>query len=117
LVALPVPRPYGDYGKVVNSRIEQSFPDAAAAFIAWLVNESGWTVEEVVVRFSFGRTTSQSCFAGSAISTLITLEPMFVGLKRDAFLTSWSADALFTTERKLSRSATLSRQSNGRMTS
>jgi ATP-dependent helicase/nuclease subunit A len=46
VVALPVPRPYGDYGKVVNFRIEQSFPDAAAAFIAWLVNESGWTVEE-----------------------------------------------------------------------
>ena len=46
LVALPVPRPYGDYGKIVNSRIDQSFPDAVAAFIAWLVNESGWTVEE-----------------------------------------------------------------------
>jgi ATP-dependent helicase/nuclease subunit A len=46
LIALPVPRPYGDYGKVVNSRIDQSCPDAVAAFIAWLVNDSGWTVEE-----------------------------------------------------------------------
>ena len=46
LIALPVPRPYGDYGKVVNSRIDQSYPDAVAAFIAWLVNDSGWSVEE-----------------------------------------------------------------------
>ena len=46
LVALPVPKPYSDYGKVVNLRIEESFPEAVVAFIAWLVNESGWTVEE-----------------------------------------------------------------------
>ena len=46
VVALPVPRPYGDYGTIVNWRIDESFPDAVGAFIAWLVNESGWTVEE-----------------------------------------------------------------------
>jgi ATP-dependent helicase/nuclease subunit A len=46
VVALPVPRPYGDYGKVVNWRIEESFPDAVAAFVEWLTNESGWIVEE-----------------------------------------------------------------------
>ena len=38
--------PYGDYGKIVNWRIEESLPDAVGAFIDWLVNESGWTVEE-----------------------------------------------------------------------
>ena len=46
LVALPVPRPYGDFGKVVNWRIDESFPEAVGAFIAWLVKESRWTVEE-----------------------------------------------------------------------
>jgi ATP-dependent exoDNAse (exonuclease V) beta subunit len=46
IVALPVPRPYGNYGKIVNWRIEESLPDAAGAFIDWLTNESGWTVEE-----------------------------------------------------------------------
>src|SRR5262249_16877945 len=46
IVALPVPRPYGDYGKIVEWRINESFPDAVGAFVAWLVNESGWTVEE-----------------------------------------------------------------------
>jgi ATP-dependent exoDNAse (exonuclease V) beta subunit len=46
IVALPVPRPYGDYGKVVNWRVEESFPDAVAAFVEWLINESGWTVED-----------------------------------------------------------------------
>jgi ATP-dependent helicase/nuclease subunit A len=46
IVALPVPKPYGDYGKIVEWRINESFPDAVGAFVAWLVNESGWTVEE-----------------------------------------------------------------------
>jgi ATP-dependent exoDNAse (exonuclease V) beta subunit len=46
LVALPVPKPYGDYGRIVNSRIDESFPEAVGAFIAWVVSESGWTVIE-----------------------------------------------------------------------
>jgi ATP-dependent helicase/nuclease subunit A len=46
LIALPVPKPYGDYGTIVNWRIDDSFPEAVGAFITWLVNESGWTVEE-----------------------------------------------------------------------
>jgi ATP-dependent helicase/nuclease subunit A len=46
IVALPVPKPYGDFGKIVNWRIDESFPETVGAFIAWLVNESGWTVEE-----------------------------------------------------------------------
>ncbi|HXJ32394.1 MAG TPA: UvrD-helicase domain-containing protein [Candidatus Eisenbacteria bacterium] len=46
LVALPVPQPYGDYGKVVGWKIEDSLPNAIAAFVAWLIRESGWTVTE-----------------------------------------------------------------------
>jgi ATP-dependent exoDNAse (exonuclease V) beta subunit len=46
LVALPVPAPYGDYGRVVDFRIDESLPDAVAAFARWLVHESGWTVTE-----------------------------------------------------------------------
>jgi ATP-dependent exoDNAse (exonuclease V) beta subunit len=46
LVALPVPRPYGDYGKVVRWRIEESLPDAVGGFVDWLVNRSGWTITE-----------------------------------------------------------------------
>ncbi len=46
IVALPVPRPYSDYGKIVNFRIEESLPEAIGAFADWLVSESGWTVEE-----------------------------------------------------------------------
>jgi len=44
IVALPVPAPYGDFGKVVDWRIEHSLPDVTASFVAWLVRESGWTV-------------------------------------------------------------------------
>jgi ATP-dependent exoDNAse (exonuclease V) beta subunit len=46
LVALPVPRPYGDYGTVVRWKIEESLPHAVGAFVDWLVRQSGWTVQE-----------------------------------------------------------------------
>lgn len=49
LVALPVPRPYVDWGNrafVAKSRIEESLPDAVGAFVEWLVRESGWMVTE-----------------------------------------------------------------------
>ena len=46
IVALPVPRPYGDFGKVTDWRINESLPGAVGAFVDWLIEESGWTVEE-----------------------------------------------------------------------
>jgi ATP-dependent helicase/nuclease subunit A len=46
LVALPVPRPYSDYGRVTKRQIDESFPPAVGAFIHWLISESGWIVEE-----------------------------------------------------------------------
>ena len=47
LVALPVPRPYSDYGRFAKYQVDESFPHAVGAFIHWLINESDWTVEEV----------------------------------------------------------------------
>ncbi len=44
VVALPVPRPYGAYGKVTKAAIEASLPRAVGAFVAWVVQESGWSV-------------------------------------------------------------------------
>lgn len=49
VVALPIPRPYGDYGKVTNWAIDQSAPDAVGAFIEFLVQRSGWKVVETGV--------------------------------------------------------------------
>ncbi len=46
IVALPVPAPYGQYGRIVKWQLDQSLPDAVAAFVRWLVEESGWTVTE-----------------------------------------------------------------------
>lgn len=46
IVALPVSQPYGDYGKVVDWKIDESQPRDVAAFVNWLVNESGWSVTE-----------------------------------------------------------------------
>jgi len=46
IVALPVPQPYGSYGSIVDFRIDESLPDAVAAFADWLVRKSGWTVTE-----------------------------------------------------------------------
>jgi ATP-dependent exoDNAse (exonuclease V) beta subunit len=45
IVALPVPKPYGRYG-FAKSAVEASLPDAVGAFVAWLLNESGWKVTE-----------------------------------------------------------------------
>lgn len=42
IVALSVPRPYKQ--KFSMAAVEESLPDAVAAFIAWLVRESNWTV-------------------------------------------------------------------------
>jgi len=46
VVALPVSQPYGDYGKTVDWKIDEAQPGDVAAFVNWLVNESGWTVTE-----------------------------------------------------------------------
>src|SRR5208337_3670506 len=46
IVVLPVPEPYGDYGRVVDWKIDESLPEAIAAYARWLVHESGWTVTE-----------------------------------------------------------------------
>src|SRR5205085_9795064 len=45
VVALPVPRPYGKRDHTQYA-IRESLPDAVAAFLDWLLNESSWTVEE-----------------------------------------------------------------------
>lgn len=44
LVALPVPSPYSDWGKITGYRIDESYPDAVGAFVEWLVRHSGWTI-------------------------------------------------------------------------
>ena len=46
VIALPAPRPYADYGRIVNWRVEESLADAVGAFVDWLVRESGWRVLE-----------------------------------------------------------------------
>ncbi|MDX1393501.1 MAG: UvrD-helicase domain-containing protein [Gemmatimonadota bacterium] len=46
VVALPVPRPYGRYGKIWKRAIDESLPDAVGAFVAWLIDESGWRVTD-----------------------------------------------------------------------
>jgi ATP-dependent exoDNAse (exonuclease V) beta subunit len=46
IVALPVPAPYGKYGRITKWQIDESLPDAIAAFVAWLIEKSGWRVTE-----------------------------------------------------------------------
>jgi hypothetical protein len=45
IVALPVPKPYGRY-ELTKFAVEASLPGAVGAFVAWLLNESGWKVTE-----------------------------------------------------------------------
>ena len=44
VIALPAPSPFGNYGRVWNEKINECMPDAVGAFVAWLINESGWTL-------------------------------------------------------------------------
>ena len=46
VIALPAPRPYSDWGKITFKELGNSFPDAVAGWIHWVVHESGWTVTE-----------------------------------------------------------------------
>ena len=45
VVALPVPRPYGTRN-ISRFAISECLPDATAAYIDWLLRDSGWTVED-----------------------------------------------------------------------
>jgi len=45
IVALPMPEPYGTRN-LSNARIEECSPNAVAAFIQWLVNDSKWLVRD-----------------------------------------------------------------------
>jgi ATP-dependent exoDNAse (exonuclease V) beta subunit len=45
IVALPMPEPYGKRN-ISNVRIDACSPNAVAAFIQWLCNESGWKVRD-----------------------------------------------------------------------
>ncbi|MGH8565457.1 MAG: UvrD-helicase domain-containing protein [Gammaproteobacteria bacterium] len=45
VITLPVPEPYGRT-RVTKGAIEASLPDAVAAFVQWLLYESGWSVTE-----------------------------------------------------------------------
>jgi ATP-dependent exoDNAse (exonuclease V) beta subunit len=46
IVALSVPRPYSEWGKVTAYAVQRSLPDTVGAFVEWLIHDSGWTVSE-----------------------------------------------------------------------
>jgi ATP-dependent helicase/nuclease subunit A len=46
VIALPVPEPYGALGNMTKKAVTASCPDAVAAFVHWLIRDSGWKVHE-----------------------------------------------------------------------
>lgn len=46
VVALPVPEPYGSWWKPTKAAVTRSYPQAVGAFVEWLLNESGWQVQD-----------------------------------------------------------------------
>jgi len=44
LVALPIPKPYSDWGRITVYAIRDSEPPAVADWVRWLLRESGWKV-------------------------------------------------------------------------
>ena len=55
LIALPVPRPYKT--RLSKDAVNKSLPDAIAAFVAWLVEESGWGFKARDIAILFRRRT------------------------------------------------------------
>ena len=55
LIALPVPRPYKT--RLSKEAVNRSLPDAIAAFVAWLVQESGWGFRARDIAILFRRRT------------------------------------------------------------
>ncbi len=45
LVALPVPAPY-NYNAITGRAVEAGQPSIVAAWISWLIDESGWTIDD-----------------------------------------------------------------------
>ncbi len=43
VVALPVPKPYGERG-ITDDAVQESLPDAVAAYVEWLLTKSNWKV-------------------------------------------------------------------------
>jgi ATP-dependent exoDNAse (exonuclease V) beta subunit len=47
IVVLPAPAPYSDDGRYIRQwKIDESLPDATAAYVHWLIKQSGWTATE-----------------------------------------------------------------------
>jgi len=55
LIALPVPRPYKT--RLSKDAVNKSLPDAIAAFVAWLVQDSGWGFKARDIAILFRRRT------------------------------------------------------------
>src|SRR5262249_22534187 len=46
VLALPAPRLYSKRGRIVKAKIEDSYSDAVAAFVDFLIRKSSWTVTD-----------------------------------------------------------------------
>jgi len=46
VIALPVPEPYGSWWKPTKAAVSNSFPQAVGAFVEWLLQSSGWQVQD-----------------------------------------------------------------------
>ena len=46
LIVLPVPEPYGQWGKYYDIAIRDSYARAVAALVRWMIESSGWKVME-----------------------------------------------------------------------
>lgn len=46
VVALPVPEPYGTWWKPTKAAVSNSYPQAVGGFVEWLLQKSGWQVQD-----------------------------------------------------------------------
>ena len=118
LIALPVPRPYGDYGNIAKCAHRRIVPRGRRRFhrLADQRERLDGRGRGPSGRRS-GRGMSPFSSAASAISAPTSPEPMCVRSRRGASRTCSSAGGRSMNARRSSRCGTPSRRSSGRMTS
>ncbi|MEJ7607121.1 MAG: hypothetical protein WKF37_12860 [Bryobacteraceae bacterium] len=112
IVALPIPEPFGSRN-IAQAAINASSPNAVAAFIEWLIRQSGWKIEGRAIQardvcLLFRRFTNRG----------VDLTQEYVrSLEARGSHTCWLGRSRFTGGKRLERYVPACARSNGRMTS
>jgi len=89
--ALPVPRPYGDYGKVTNWAVDRSLPDAVGAFIHFYVRLRPKRQETTPCLISVLDPLGAIDKSGGGVKKITKLNPFYSGFSSERLMSNRDA--------------------------